>query len=303
MKKLLITGCNGFIGNAAKKYFERTYDIYGIDMAGYGDKRTYIMDMNSDSIREYISMVHPDIILHAAGGANVSKSVENPIEDFKNSVQIFYSLLENIRDVNRRCIVLFLSSAAVYGNVNINMLPISETTNLKPISPYGLHKMICENIAEYYRDAYNMDIRVLRIFSVYGPGLRKQVLWDMFQKYIKNGEIELYGTGDEARDFIYIEDLLKSLDIIMNAAINKGQYIFNVANGEAVTIKELSHVFSMLLCGEDKVKFNKIGRSCDPDVWRADVSRIREMGYCKSISLEQGIMNYIKWAEKENVFR
>lgn len=297
MKKMLITGVNGFIGSAAKKFFNKTYNVYGLDMFGNANERTYIMNMSCDSIKDIILKIDPDIILHAAGGANVLNSVENPKEDFENSVQAFYSLLESVRAVCKGCTVVFLSSAAVYGNAK--KLPITETSELRPISPYGLHKVICENIVKYYRNVYDMDIRVLRIFSVYGPGLRKQIMWDMFQKYISHGKIELCGTGDEARDFIYIGDLLQSIDIVLNADKKREQYIYNVANGEAITIQKVSHIFSNLICGKDIVVFNNMERSGDPDVWMADISKIIDLGYYRKMPLEQGIKCYIEWARKE----
>ncbi|MCM1153917.1 MAG: NAD-dependent epimerase/dehydratase family protein [Roseburia sp.] len=297
MKKMLITGINGFIGNAAKKYFEKNYVIYGIDAAGETGDRTYILDMRSEEFPDVLSEIDPDIVVHAAGGADVSKSLKNPIEDFDSSVQIFYALLESMRRINRESKTIFLSSAAVYGNAKV--LPISETAETRPISPYGLHKKMCEEIAEYYRHIYDMDIRILRIFSVYGPGLRKQIMWDMFQKYKKDKKIELFGTGDEARDFIYIDDLMQSIEIILNADISSRQPVFNVANGESNTIYEIAHIFSKYLCGENKVVFNHMTRSGDPDVWRADIGRIKELGYHNKVSMKEGIENYIEWARRE----
>lgn len=296
MKKLLITGVNGFIGSAAKKYFQNEYEVYGIDFVGNADAKTFIIDMESAVTTGLLAEIKPDIVLHAAGGASVSKSLENPKKDFDCSVTIFYLLLESMYQINRHSTIIFLSSAAVYGNAE--SLPISESAVLKPISPYGLHKKICEEIAEYYRNICNMDIRILRIFSVYGPGLRKQIMWDMYQKFIGDQKIELFGTGDEARDFIYIEDLLQCIYIILNAEANKTQYIYNVANGEAVTIQKVSSVFSDLLCGENRVEFNCIERNGDPDVWKADIRRIERLGYCREVSLEHGIRNYIEWVKR-----
>lgn len=293
MKKLLVTGINGFIGNAAKRFFDGRYDIYGIDAVGNDDGKTCIMDMRSEKLTGLLAKIKPDIVIHAAGGSSVSLSVENPQKDFDSSVAVFYALLEGMRKANKESIIVFLSSAAVYGNPK--KIPISENAGLTPISPYGLHKKMCEEMAAYYRSIYGMDIRILRIFSVYGQGLKKQIMWDMFQKYVRTGRIELFGTGREARDFIHIDDLMQILGIIINADAGDEAFVLNVANGKAVTIREISNIFSELLCGENKVLFNNKERSGDPDVWEADISRISGLGYRKKILLEQGIKDYIEW--------
>lgn len=294
MKKVLITGIHGFIGNAIKKEFETKYDVYGIDVVGSADKNHYIFDMRSTELKNLLQQIAPDIIIHAAGGANVANSIKNPKLDFENSVEVFYNLLESIRIARIHCKVIFLSSAAVYGNVN--SLPVTETIELNPISPYGLHKKICEEIGQYYKSIYGIDICMLRIFSVYGPGLKKQIMWDMFQKSVLNGKIELFGNGEESRDFIYIDDLVKCIELVMNV---KSDYtVFNIGNGKGVRIGEVAEIFSRIMFGENRVSFNNQIREGDPRFWQADISRIAEMNYSPQINLADGIENYIRWAKK-----
>ena len=251
MKKVLITGVNGFIGKAAKKFFEKKYDVYGIDIFGEPIDKQFILDMKMGEVKELLLKIQPDFIIHAAGGANVSKSVEVPKMDFENSVEVFYNLIDSIRIAKLQCKVIFLSSAAVYGNAK--QLPIAEDVELTPISPYGLHKKMCEEIGTYYKFYYGIEICVLRIFSVYGPGLRKQIMWDMFQKFMLNNKIELFGTGEESRDFIYIDDFIKSIELVMNAETK--HTIYNIANGQAVTIREVAEIFSEIMCGENRIYF------------------------------------------------
>lgn len=295
MKKLLITGINGFIGNAIKEYLEGKYVIYGIDVCGEAIDNIYIIDMKSAELRNVLSEVQPDIIIHAAGGANVSQSVVQPQVDFENSVQIFYNLLESMRVINLQAKLIFLSSAAVYGNAKD--LPISESKELLPISPYGLHKKLCEEIGMYYKKHYGIKISILRIFSVYGPGLKKQLIWDMFQKYKNTGKIELFGTGEETRDYIYIDDLVKSIDIILNSTSEN--LFFNIANGKEITIREVAELFSKLICGENRVSFNNVVKEGDPRFWEADISNISKLGYVPSVDMEMGLKKYIEWALKQ----
>lgn len=295
MKKVLITGIHGFIGSAIKKDFETKYDVYGIDVVGSADKNQYVFDMRLAELKNLLQQIAPDVIIHAAGGANVVNSIKNPKFDFENSVEVFYNLLESIRLAQIQCKVIFLSSAAVYGNAK--SLPVSENMDLKPISPYGLHKKICEEIGHYYNNIYGMDICILRIFSVYGPGLKKQIMWDMFQKSILNGKIELFGTGEETRDFIFIDDLVKSIELIMNGKSN--YMVYNIGNGKSARISEVAETFSLIMFGENRVSFNNQMREGDPRFWQADISRITEMNYFPQIRLSDGIESYIRWARKE----
>lgn len=295
MKKVLITGIHGFIGNAIKKDFETKYDVYGIDVVGSAGKNQYVLDMRLAELKNLLQQIAPDVIIHAAGGANVANSIKNPKFDFENGVEVFYNLLESIRLAQIQCKVIFLSSAAVYGNAK--SLPVSENMELKPISPYGLHKKICEEIGQYYTNIYGIDICILRIFSVYGPGLKKQIMWDMFQKSISNGKIELFGTGEESRDFIYIDDLVKSIELIMNGESN--YMVYNIGNGKNVRIREVAEIFSLIMFGENRVSFNNQIREGDPRFWQADISRITRMNYFPQIRLSDGIESYIRWAKKE----
>lgn len=292
MKKVLITGINGFIGNAIKEYLKDKYVVYGIDIRGQKTDNEYIVDMKSSELKDILTHIRPDIIIHAAGGANVSFSVANPQTDFENSVQVFYNLLESMRSLDIHAKLIFLSSAAVYGNAD--ELPIFEDKEPAPISPYGLHKKMCEEIGLYYKDHYGFDISILRIFSVYGPGLKKQLIWDMFQKYTNTGKIELFGTGDESRDYIYIDDLVKSIELIMNSG--SGHTVYNIANGQEVTIREVAETFSELLCGENKTFFNNEVREGDPRFWQADISALRALGYRPAVNMKEGLGRCIEWA-------
>ena len=86
---------------------------------------------------------------------------------------------------------------------------------MAPISPYGVHKQMGEELCSYYNRYMVTISAVLRIFSAYGSGLRKQLLWDIYQKYLNTGRIDLFGTGNETRDFIHISDILRALELIL----------------------------------------------------------------------------------------
>ncbi len=299
LKKVLITGASGFLGmNLAENYVKKGWKVFALDVVkpNLGEEIESIQcDMEKDDIGIVLKKISPDVVLHCAGNANVGLSISDPELDFKRNVNILHRILFSLKKELIICKFIFFSSAAVYGNPKKN--PICEDDEIKPISPYGLHKKLCEEICEYFKRNENMDIVILRIFSAYGEGLKKQLFWDMYNKIINSGKLELFGTGNETRDFIYIEDLLEIIDLIINAN-KKEEYIFNVGNGREISIKEIAELFVKKMNLDDGIiKFNGEIKQGDPNFWRADISRIIKLGYKQKIIIEKGIDNYIGWVK------
>lgn len=300
MSKVLVTGANGFIGQHVAKFFhENNNEVLGIDTTEsnteYVVERCNIMFGDIDAI---LLSFRPEIVVHCAGLANVSYSVEHPYEDFQANTAMVHKILYAMRDAGlEKSRFVFLSSAGVYGQPE--SLPISEDAITSPVSPYALHKRMAEDICLYFADVYGFDIRIARVFSAYGPGLRKQLFWDLFCKMKKDKTVELYGTGLESRDFIYIDDLVNALYIIAMASKCDSQ-IYNVANGEQISIYDAAALFSKLMGNHSEIVFNNRVREGDPQRWCADVSKIRQLGYCGKTNLENGLRQYIEWANNAN---
>ncbi len=304
MKKMVITGANGFIGRSAREYFEKEYDIIGIDIAekcvGGADGRLTYYQCNMSKDPAELSMimgsVQPDVILHCAGSANVGASVVNPMADLDGNLHSLYQLLIALAAIEKKPKIIFMSSAAVYGNPV--RLPIREGDAPAPISPYGLHKLMCEQLCHYYNEVHGYRTRSIRIFSAYGSGIRKQIFWDIYQKYQTFGTIDLFGTGDETRDYIHVADIMRAIDCIIK--YEGEEEIFNVANGEEIPIRELAHSYAEQL-GEspDIVTFNGKVKAGDPRNWRADITLLKKTGYRKSVSFAQGVSDYVQWVRKQ----
>ena len=157
---------------------------------------------------------------------------------------------------------------------------------------------MAEQLCNYYNRVHGYHIRSVRIFSAYGSGLRKQLLWDIYQKYQNTGKINLFGTGEETRDFIHVSDILRALELIL--AYEGPEEIFNVANGEEVSIRELAETYAQIL-GESKdiVTFNGETKPGDPKNWRADISLLKKLGYEKKMDLAEGISDYVNWVRQQ----
>lgn len=301
MKKMVITGVNGFIGQSAVDYFKDAYEISGMDLgetgpAGLARYDACNMSKDQDALIKILSDSMPDVILHCAGSANVGASVVHPMEDLDGNLHSLYGLLLALQKLQIRPEIIFFSSAAVYGNPKT--LPIRETDDPAPVSPYGLHKLMCEQLCSYYNRLYGFRIRSVRVFSAYGNGLKKQILWDMYQKYSKDGRIALFGTGEETRDFIHISDIMQAVSLIIDYP--GSEEIFHIANGEEISIRHLAETYAEKL-GEnaDIVSFNGEGKAGDPRNWRADISLLQSLGYQKNVDIGAGIGRYVDWVREQ----
>ncbi len=297
--KVLVTGAGGFIGKKTAQYFlNKGYEVEGWDLCE-SDRpfpiKTVDMMNYSDVISE-LKRISPAIVIHCAGCANVGESVKNPERDFKGNVSITHNLLFALEECKLNSRVVFLSSASVYGNPY--KLPISEEDVLKPLSPYALHKEMCENICSFFVSNYGMDIKIARVFSAYGEGLKKQIFWDMYQKS-RLGKLEMFGSGNESRDYIHVDDVVQAIFLL--AVTETEDYIFNIANGEEITIRCVTEIFADAAGIEkDNIVFNGIVREGDPLNWKADISRIQKIGYKKSVDINSGIKGYYDWVTNES---
>lgn len=297
-KKILITGINGFIGSNIAKLLKEKYVIVGLDTGSVdafnlSDFYVQMILPNSD-IEGLMKTFEPDYCIHCAGSASVGTSITNPGVDFNSGPTVVFQLLDSIRKSRINCRFIFLSSAAVYGNPA--QLPIDEETPLKPISPYGYHKMISEQLIEEFAVIYGIEYVILRIFSCFGEGLKKQLLWDIAGKLKQSNKINLFGTGDETRDFINVIDLALAINVILTS--DKKNEVFNIANGKQVKISEIANYMCKHYSTEDKdVVYNNEVRIGDPLYWQADISKISRLGFVSSIDLEEGIKRYCQWVK------
>ena len=296
--KVLIIGSKGFIGSHALRFFRDQYpESYGCDVVvDYTDPKYLLIDSTNADYDFIFEKQQFDVCINCSGAASVPDSLENPLRDFRLNTANVFTILNAIKKHNPQCKFINLSSAAVYGNPK--ELPIKESHIPAPISPYGKHKLMAEEICKEFSELFNLKTCSLRIFSAYGPGLKKQLLWDLYQKS-KKEVVELFGTGEESRDFIYIDDILEILNLIINKGTFNGK-AYNLANGIQVKIKDLVHAFYSELSYSGEIHFKGSNRSGDPLNWEADISYLLQMGYQQKHTLEHGIKKYIQWVtEKE----
>lgn len=294
--KVLVLGSEGFIGSNCIKHFKsKIWDVYGCDLIDYTAQEYNYTKLSriQPSYDELFTGIKYDLCINAAGNGSVPVSIEYPINDFDANCGDVIKLLDLIRLKNSNCKYIHISSAAVYGNPK--QIPITENDILLPVSPYGWHKKISETICQEYHSLYHLKISIVRPFSIYGPGLKKQLFWDLYQK-IKNdpSELQLWGTGNESRDFIYIADVLNAFDIIADKSPMDAN-IYNLAGGTEITIGEVATEFLRSFGVNTSLTFNNHQRRGDPINWCADISKIKALGYESKYDISEGLKLTTTW--------
>ncbi|MDD2448833.1 MAG: NAD(P)-dependent oxidoreductase [Sulfurimonas sp.] len=304
MKKILITGAKGFLGSNTSRYFKNLgYQTYGIGHGGLSVEESQKIgldywkkdDVSIESILEFEQKF--DLIVHCGGSGSVGFSIEYPYDDFKKTVDGTLEVLEYMRLYNKDAHLIYPSSPAVQGEHPNS--PIKECYVGKPASPYGYHKKISEDLCQSYSEKYGLKVSVIRLFSVYGEGLKKQLLWDAYKK-IQNADSEVlfWGTGEETRDFIHVNDVLSIITKLLKT--DSKFVILNGGTGLKYTIKDVVEMIRDLVNPDVNIGFNKQVNIGNPIYYWADLEKLEKYNFKADIKLEYGIKSFIAWAKGEN---
>jgi UDP-glucose 4-epimerase len=302
MKRVLITGVTGFIG----RYLATSYSQSGWIVDGVGTSASEMLPcldrylqarLPDPRLEDFVRERPPNVCIHCAGETAIALSMKNPKSDFESSAVTTFALCEILRVYAPEVRLVFISSAAIYGNPKV--LPINENQPVFPLSPYGYHKALCEQILTEYSHLYSLHTASVRIFSAYGPGLRRQVIWDMCRRVTGGEVIELHGTGMESRDFIHIHDVVSAIRLVESRS-NGNNDKYNVASGKAIKIAELIDLLLSRFGRSISVKFDGVIQAGSPLNWCADITRLKSLGFEPSVSLEEGLKDVVQWYTTEN---
>jgi len=300
--KILITGANGFLGS----YCVREFAENGCDVSviGHNCNKTQVHlekaidgDININNL-QMLKDCKFDVIVHCGGGGSVGYSVENPYNDFARSVDSTACVLEYARKYNPGALFIYPSTPAVQG-IHDNT-KIKEEDPSMPVSPYGVHKKMAEELCLSYSQYFGIKTAVIRFFSIYGEGLKKQLLWDACNKiyFSQNNKAIFWGIGEETRDWIYVKDAVNFITKIVESEI-KSSITINCGGGICHTIKQTLDLLNDELKMNVKIEFNGIQKTGDPKYYWADISKAQKMNWLPEVSLETGIRSYVKWFKEQ----
>ena len=297
IKKAVVTGACGFIGHAlTHRLIKDGVAVTAIDLAcpiGHDPHNIQVCDITQPNSLD--PLLDKDCtIFHMAASADVGRSVKNPVLDYNINLLGYLHVLESARIHN--CRVIFPSTASIYDSNN--PLPLTERSYVSPSSPYGAAKVAGEAYSRAYSTSYGLDIRIARMFSVYGIGMNRFAIYDMAQRILKNPkELSIFGDGNQIRDYLYIDDVVDGLIMIAtNGAVGED---YNLASGNPVKIIDLAKMISSLM-GRPDIKIIPSGEFIKGETkrWYGDISKIKGIGFNPKVSFEDGLKKTIDWLKK-----
>lgn len=315
MKTYFITGGAGFIGSSlTKRLLEEGNKIVTIDNfcnfynpkikennikefennLNYKIYRSDIRDRNE--LKKIFDENNIDVVMHLAAMAGVRPSIENPVLYQEVNCMGTQNILEEMKSHNVKNLVM-ASSSSVYGNCK--EVPFREDMIVDfAISPYAATKKANEVMTHVYHKLFNMNVIMLRFFTVYGPKQRPDLAINKFTRLMINDEkIPMFGDGTTSRDYTYIDDIvdgiIKSCEYTMN---NDNVYeILNLGNSSPVSLKEMINTIGQALNVKPKIEQLPM-QPGDVERTYADVSKAKALiGYQPKISFKEGIQRFIKW--------
>ncbi|OGO06383.1 MAG: hypothetical protein A2Y73_07930 [Chloroflexi bacterium RBG_13_56_8] len=303
-KQVLVTGGAGFIGSHLVEHLVAGgAHVTVVDNLSTGrldnlklvlPRITLIVGDLGEVLRlKRVKLDDYQYVFHLAANAYIPISVENPVLDFQINLHNTLMLLEAMRGTASAPRLLNVSSAAVYGNPA--RLPIQETDPIMPISPYGVSKLAGERYAAVYSQIYGLRATSVRLFSVYGPRQRKQVVYDLLRKLRTDPtRLEVLGNGLQARDFAYVLDVVQAMMLVAAEAPAQGE-VYNVASGTTYTIAELVSAWCKVCGLSPEVAYTGHIRPGDAEEWVVDITRLRQLGFKARTSLEEGLAIIEDW--------
>ncbi|MEH2532786.1 UDP-glucose 4-epimerase [Bradyrhizobium sp. AZCC 1588] len=299
-----VTGANGFIGrHLVRVLADRGCRVHGIGHGAIGEAERHRIGLehwlngeidaaNLNALAERAGL--PSTIFHLAGGSSVGLSIAQPFEDFSRTVTSTARLLEWLRGAARDCRLIVASSAAVYGEGHGGAIPVDAAT--LPMSPYGQHKLMMEQLCRSYAITFGIRSTVARLFSVYGPNLRKQLPWDICSR-LQAGErnLVLGGTGTEVRDWTDVRDVARLLAVIGGTPQAETFQVINAGSGLGTTVARVAAMLAECWGGTVSVRYSGIVRAGDPSSLLADDATVRALPFDWTISPEQGFADYVSW--------
>lgn len=271
--QFLITGASGFVSrcvaDAAKQSGHQVCTL---------SRRDDSWQPDPGRLAEVLQGLKPDVIFHGAGSSSVAASVKDPAADHAASVGTWMILLEAVTLSGLKPMVLFPSSAAVYGNPV--EFPVAECSATSPISPYGRHKLECERMAAKIRESSGIPIYILRLFSLFGPGQRRLLVHELFEQACAGGQcLTLAGTGNETRDYLdaaaFGQAVIRLAEHHREGILPPEPWKFNLASGTETRIYDLARMIAGRLGRNLSIICRNEVREGDPLRWVADMSAFR----------------------------
>ncbi len=307
MLKLLITGGLGFVGShLVDSLVKKNHKIMiltktlskkkNIKKSAKKIQIEKIDLTNFQQLGKIIEKFKPDVIIHLAGNASHSKSFENPLKDIDSNAKTTLFMLEKIRKLNTQCKFILGSTFIVIGKPK--KLPVNENTPCNPTTIYGTNRLSSEYFCKIYHEVYGLHTNIFRITNSYGP--REQIIPKknavnfLIYKSFKKEEISIYNQGKFFRDFIYIDDVISGINIILKKG--KSGELYWISSGKKTWFYEFGDILEKTTgC---KVKYSETPvytKKVDVGNFVVSNSKLRKLGWSPKISVDVGVKKTLKF--------
>ena len=306
--RLLLTGGLGFIGShLVDSLSKKSYEIKILtktlvkkdNITNLHNVKIEKIDLvNFKRLGQVIEKFKPDIIIHLAGNTSHSKSFEEPLEDIESNAKTTLFMLEKIRELGLSCKFVLGSTFIVIGKPT--KLPVTESTPCNPTTIYGTNKLASEHFCKIYHDVYGLDTVIFRITNSYGP--REQVISTknavnfLIYEAFNRKEISIYNKGKFFRDFIYIDDVVSGINVILKKG--KSGELYWISSGKKTWFYEFANILEKNT--NCKVVFPKTPtytKKVDVGNFIVNNAKLRKLGWLPKISINVGIkktLDYFK---------
>ncbi len=301
MSRVLVTGAGGFIG----RHLVRALLADGVEVLGIGHGeapadipatarrwRWHGGDIAAQGLSRLVQGGPVDTVYHLAGGASVATSMQHPLADFERTVASTARLLDWMQADVPDAALVSVSSAAVYGSGHLGL--IAETAAVRPLSPYGTHKVMVEHLVSGRSRNFGLSSVTVRLFSIYGPGLAKQLLWDLCNRCVAGADVHLGGNGSEARDWLHVSDAVALLRCAAKS-VSPESPVVNGGTGIATTVAEVAALVCTAWGNGRTPAFSGVVRPGDPPSLIADTTRASATGFQARTPVADGIKAYVEW--------
>lgn len=304
----LVTGAAGFIAShLCRRLVKEGFSVIGIDC--FTDfypqwiKEKNINDLLKEKNFEFIDedlenldlkkfLNLADCVFHLAAQAGVRASWgQNFSAYIKNNIKVTQNLLETAREIPLKKFI-FASSSSVYGLCP--ELPMSETSPLYPLSPYGVTKLASEQLCFLYFKNYGIPTVSLRYFTVYGPGQRPDMAFHKFLKALnEEEEITVYGDGKQTRDFTYVEDIIEAT--FSSLEQGKTGETYNIGGGNQEKLENIFPLLEKVTQKKIRIKWADKQKGDVPHTFANIEKAQKDLDYLPQTSLQEGLKKEWTW--------